>query len=130
MPYQLIKYCINAWSNKSEKPDTLTFQHSPNPKWQFQLGGTLQDTRYKESQLLFESDGTPNEMDISINEFVRVPNVYGYLNGTWLPNKSFNIDITGTYTGNMIVPRVISDTGFLELNDSGSFLDMNIKLET
>lgn len=103
---------------------------SPDPRWQFQLGGTLQDTRYKESQLLFESDGTPNEMDISINEFVRVPNVYGYLNGTWLPNKSFNIDITGTYTGNMIVPRVISDTGFLELNDSGSFLDMNIKLET
>lgn len=103
---------------------------SPNPKWRFQLGGTLQQTEYDEPQLLFESDGTPGEGDIFIDEFVRVPNFYGYLNTTWIPNNTFNVDITGTYTGNMTVPRVISDSGFLELNDSGSFFDMNLKLET
>ncbi|UJH68840.1 TonB-dependent receptor [Allomuricauda sp. SCSIO 65647] len=103
---------------------------SPNPEWRFQLGGTLQKTEWNEPQLLFESDGTPGESDIIIDEFVRVPNFYGYLNTTWIQSEKFNVDITGTYTGNMTIPRVISDTGFLELNDSGSFFDMNIKLET
>ena len=103
---------------------------SPNPAWRFQLGGTLQQTEWDEPQLLFESDGTPGESDIIIDEFVRVPDFYGYLNTTWIPSKKFNVDLTGTYTGNMTVPRVISDTGFLELNDSGSFFDLNVKLES
>ncbi len=103
---------------------------SPDPEWRFQLGGTLQQTEWDEPQLLFESDGTPGESDIIIDEFVRVPNFYGYLNTTWIPSEKFNVDVTGTYTGNMTVPRVISDTGFLELNDSGSFFDLNIKLES
>jgi outer membrane receptor for ferrienterochelin and colicins len=103
---------------------------SPNPKWQFQLGGTLQRTEYDDPQVLFESDGTPGESDVIIDEFVRVPNLYGYLNTTWLPSEAFTIDVTGTYTGNMTVPRVISDTGFLQLNEVGSFFDLNLKLES
>lgn len=103
---------------------------SPDPEWRFQLGGTLQRTQWDEPQILFESDGTPGENDIIVEDFVRVPNFYGYLNTTWIPSKKFNVDITGTYTGNMTVPRVISDTGFLQLNDSGSFVDLNLKLET
>lgn len=106
------------------------FGVSPDPKWRFQLGGTLQRTEYDEPQLLFESDGTPTENDISINEFIRVPKLYGYLNTSWIPNETFTIDITSTYTGSMTVPRVISDTGFLELNAVNSFFDLNLKLET
>ena len=106
------------------------FGVSPSPEWRFQLGGTLQNTRYDEAQLLFESDGSPGESDIAVDEFVRVPDLYGYLNTTWIPNKRFNVDLTRTYTGRMTVPRVISDTGFLELNESPSFFDLNIKLET
>ena len=98
------------------------FGISPNPEWRFQLGGTLQRTEYDEPQILFESDGTPGESDISIDEFVRVPNLYGYVNASWIPNKTFNVDVTSTYTGSMTVPRVISDTGFLELNEVDSFL--------
>ncbi|MEM9649924.1 MAG: TonB-dependent receptor [Bacteroidota bacterium] len=108
----------------------LEFGVSPDPQWRFQLGGTLQRTEWDEPQILFESDGTPGETDIIVDEFVRVPNFYGYVNATWIPSEKFNVDVTSTYTGNMTVPRVISDTGFLELNDSGSFFDMNIKLET
>ncbi|WP_425234890.1 TonB-dependent receptor [Ulvibacterium sp.] len=102
---------------------------SPDPEWRFQLGGTLQRTEWDEPQILFESDGTPGESDIIIDEFVRVPNFYGYLNTTWIPSEAFNIDVTGTYTGGMTVPRVISDTGFLELNEVNAFFDLNIKLE-
>ncbi|MEO1010502.1 MAG: TonB-dependent receptor [Bacteroidota bacterium] len=103
---------------------------SPDPEWRFQLGGTLQRTEWDEPQILFESDGTPGENDIVVDEFVRVPNLYGYLNTTWIPGKRFNVDLTGTYTGGMTVPRVISDTGFLQLNEVDAFFDMNIKLET
>jgi len=102
---------------------------SPNPEWQLQLGGTLQRAEYEESQLLFESDGTPGESDIFIDEFIRTPNVYGYLNSTWIPNESYNIDLTGTYTGSMTVPLVVSDTGFLQLNEVSPFFDLNLKLE-
>ena len=103
---------------------------SPNLNWQFQLGGTWQQSRYEEPQLLFESDGTPGETDVVIDEFVRVPNLYGYLNASWIPGEAFNVDLTGTYTGAMTVPRVISDTGFLELNEVDPFFDLNIKLES
>ena len=97
----------------------------------FQIGGTLQRSEYDEDQVLFEADGTnPNESDILISEFVRNPNFYGYLNTNWTPNESFSLSVTGTYTGKMIVPLVVSDSGFLSLNESPGFLDMNINAET
>ena len=40
------------------------------------------------------------------------------------------MDVTGTYTGEMTVPRVVSETGFLELNEVDPFFDLNIKLES
>lgn len=103
---------------------------SPDPKWQMQLGGTLQKSKYKEPQILFESDGTPGEGDIIIDEFVRNPDLYGYLNLTWLPSEKFNMDITSTYTGGMTVPHVVSDSGFMELVETDAFYDLNLKLET
>ncbi|MDF0717478.1 TonB-dependent receptor [Muricauda sp. 334s03] len=106
------------------------FGISPDPKWQMQLGGTLQKSKYKEPQTLFESDGTPGEDDIIIEEFVRNPNLYGYLNVTWLPSEKFNMDITSTYTGGMTVPHVISDSGFMDLVETDAFYDLNLKLET
>lgn len=103
---------------------------SPNPKWQFQLGGTTQVSKYKAPEVLFEADRTiPGENNVIVNNLVRTPDVYGYFNASWTPSKKFNIDLTGTYTGSMIVPLVVSDSGFLQLNESPSFFDMNLKLE-
>ncbi|WP_340066782.1 TonB-dependent receptor [Ascidiimonas aurantiaca] len=103
---------------------------SPNEKWQFQLGGTLQRSEYEETQILFESDGSfQGETDVVTDEFVRNPNFYGYFNTSWTPGKEFNVALTGTYTGSMIVPRVISESGFLDLVDADPFLDLNIKME-
>ncbi|WP_431166867.1 TonB-dependent receptor [Tenacibaculum halocynthiae] len=106
------------------------FGISPNPKWQFQLGGTLQESKYDNPQVLFETNGTQGESDIVVNEFVRNPNFYGYLNTAWIPSEKFNVDLTGTYTGGMTVPRVISDTGFLQLKEVTDFFDLNLKLES
>ena len=106
------------------------FSLSPNPKWQFQLGGTLQKTKYDEPQVIFETDGTAGESNIIINEFLRNPNFYGFLSTSWIPNKKINMDLTGTYTVSMTVPKVISNTGFLQLNEVDSFFDLNLKLES
>ncbi|NQX85494.1 MAG: TonB-dependent receptor, partial [Flavobacteriaceae bacterium] len=106
------------------------FGISPNTKWRFQLGGTLQRTKYDDPQVIFETDGTEGETDIISDEFMRMPNLYGYFNASWLPIEKFNVDVTGTYTGGMTVPLVISDTGFLALNEVNPFFDMNIKLES
>lgn len=107
------------------------FGVSPSKKWLFQLGGTFQRSEYKEDQVLFEADGTdPNESDILISEFVRNPDFYGYLNTNWTPNEKFSISATGTFTGSMIVPRVISESGFLSLNESPSFFDLNLNAES
>ncbi|WP_026775802.1 TonB-dependent receptor [Polaribacter sp. Hel_I_88] len=103
---------------------------SPSPKWQFQLGGTYQKAKYDEPQVIFETDGTVGETDIAVDEFTRTPNFYGYFNTAFIPSKKFNIDVTGTYTGSMIVPLVVSDTGFLQLNETESFFDLNLKLES
>ncbi|WP_405205681.1 TonB-dependent receptor [Aquimarina sp. LLG6339-5] len=103
---------------------------SPSKEWRFQLGGTVQKASYNESQILFETDGSiPEENNVVVNEFVRNPNTYGYLNTSWIPSEQFNIDFTGTYTGEMTVPRVVSESGFLDLVDTDSFFDMNLKLE-
>lgn len=103
---------------------------SPSKKWLFQLGGTLQRSEYDEPQVLFEADGSnPNETDVLVSEFVRNPNLYGYLNTNYTPNDRFNFSVTGTYTGEMVVPLVISDSGFLQLNESNPFFDMNINAE-
>lgn len=100
--------------------------YSPASGLAFQLGGTVQQTRYDETQLLFEpEDGGDNI--VAVDEFVRNPNLYGYFTSYYQMSDAFKIDLTGTYTGPMIVPRVVGDDGFIDLIDSDPFFDVNLK---
>ncbi|CAL68149.1 TonB-dependent receptor [Christiangramia forsetii] len=102
---------------------------SPSSDLTFQLGGTFQQSIYKEDQILYEADpASEREEDIIISEFVRNPDFYGYLNVNTSPFENFSVDLTGTYTGKMTIPKVINANGFLELRESPSFWDMNLKL--
>jgi len=102
---------------------------SPSSDLTFQLGGTYQQSIYKEDQVLYEADLlSETEEDIIISEFVRNPDFYGYLNVNTRPFEDFSVDLTGTYTGEMTIPKVINANGFLELRESPSFWDMNLKL--
>ncbi len=102
---------------------------APSARWYFQAGGTVQQSRYRNGQVLFEpEETTEGEPAIVVDEFMRTPNVYGYFATNWSATEKFQVDLTGTYTGGMIVPRVVSESGFLDLVDSNPFLDMNIKL--
>jgi len=103
---------------------------SPSSELTFQLGGTYQQSIYKEDQVLYEADpATVTEENIIITEFVRNPDFYGYLNINTSPFDGFSVDLTGTYTGKMTIPKVINSNGFLSLRESPTFWDMNLKLE-
>ncbi|GAL88861.1 TonB-dependent receptor [Jejuia pallidilutea] len=102
---------------------------SPNKDLFFQIGATFQKSIYKEDQILFEADGSVlGEQDVILEEFARAPNVYGFLNSNWQINDALKLDVTGSYTGAMIVPRVISDSGFIDIVNSQAFFDMTSKL--
>ncbi|MEO0733520.1 MAG: TonB-dependent receptor, partial [Bacteroidota bacterium] len=105
----------------------LEFGYSPTSKLAFQLGGTLQQSEYEEEQLLFESEDGGGEAVVAVDEFVRTPNLYGFFTSFYKVSDKFKLDLTGTYTGSMVVPRVVSDNGFLNLIDSEAFLDLNLK---
>ncbi|SKB52891.1 outer membrane receptor for ferrienterochelin and colicins [Salegentibacter holothuriorum] len=107
----------------------LEFTISPSESLFFQAGATIQRSIFREDQILFEADGnSPGEEDVILDEFIRSPNVYGFLNSNWSINENFNLDLTGSYTGSMIAPRVISETGFIKLVDTEDFLDMTAKI--
>ena len=101
--------------------------YSPASKIVFQLGGTVQQTRYSETQVLFDPDDG-SENIVAVDEFVRTPNLYGYFTTYYNLTETFKIDISATYTGSMIVPRVVGDNGFLNLINSNTFFDANIKV--
>jgi outer membrane receptor for ferrienterochelin and colicins len=100
---------------------------SPTSKFTFQLGGTAQQARYEETQVLFEPESGSTEQIVAVDEFVRNPNLYGYFTTFYQFTDDFTIDLTGTYTGSMIVPRVVRADGFLDLVESNPFLDLNLK---
>ncbi|MBE7641420.1 TonB-dependent receptor [Salegentibacter sp. BLCTC] len=106
----------------------MEFTISPNESLFFQAGATIQRSTFKENQVLYEADGdSAGEEDVILDEFIRSPNVYGFLNSNWSINDNFNLDLTGSYTGSMIAPRVVSETGFIKLIDTEDFLDMTAK---
>jgi outer membrane receptor for ferrienterochelin and colicins len=101
--------------------------YSPNSKFAFQLGGTAQRTRYDETQEIFAPEDNDGVNAITLDEFIRNPNLYGYFTSYYNPSKAFRIDLTGTYTGSMIVPRIVGENGSPDLLDSDPFFDANLK---
>lgn len=98
---------------------------APSNAFTFQAGGTIQRTKYKEEQVIFEGD---NPVDhITTNRFVRTPNVYGYLNTNYRPTSKFAIDLTGVYTGSMLAPHYQADETML-LKTTRDFMEMNLRL--
>ena len=103
---------------------------APNPGFTLQLGGTLQRSTYSERQTLFEPEGLPlpGEGMVTTERFLRTPNSYGYFTASYRHTPKTSVDVTGTYTGRMLVPLIVSDSGFLEIRESKQFLDINVRI--
>ncbi|WP_031426962.1 TonB-dependent receptor [Flavimarina sp. Hel_I_48] len=108
----------------------LELSISPSSKLFFRAGATFQQSVYKEAQLLFEADEIfAGEQDVLLKDFERSPNVYGFLNSNWQVSETVGLDVTGSYTGPMIVPHVINPaSGFIDLVNTEAFFDLTTKL--
>ncbi|AWW29322.1 TonB-dependent receptor [Echinicola strongylocentroti] len=102
---------------------------SPSSRLVIQAGGTLQQSTYKDPQVLFEPEiESEEEPTVTTDQFLRSPNAYGYLSTNLSLTERLGLDLTGAYTGPMMVPHVISESGFMDLVDTQQFFDANIKL--
>lgn len=97
---------------------------APSASYSFQMGGTLQRSKYNDEQVLFE--GETESETVRSEKFVRTPNAYGYLNANWRPIDPFSIDLTGIYTGSMLVPHVVDDQ--MTIKNSPTFFEGNLRL--
>lgn len=95
----------------------------PSKNLQFQFGFTFQKSEYKEAQQWSDNENlTPQK------KMFRSPDRYGYLTANYNVVKNFNISISGTYTGSMLVQHfagyVTEDTE----KKTPDFYDFNLKL--
>ncbi|MCH2198158.1 MAG: TonB-dependent receptor [Flavobacteriales bacterium] len=103
--------------------------YSPTSKFTLQIGGTAQESKYDEVQVLFEPEEGASDAQnvVAVDEFVRNPNLYGYITSFYNLTSNLRFDLSGTYTGSMIVPRVVGQDGFIDLVESDPFFDLNLK---
>ena len=95
----------------------------PSNNLLFQFGMTFEKSEYKVAQQ-WSDDSTV----IPQKKMFRTPDVYGYLTAVYQATKNFNVSLSGTYTGSMLVQHF---AGYIPKDtqvNTPSFFDLNIKL--
>ena len=87
-----------------------------------EMGATFQRSRYDEAEQ-WNDDIAPQR------KMFRTPNIYGYCNVKITPLKNFDIDITGTGTGSMLVKHYTSSGTPVDVEvNTPTFWDLNTKV--
>lgn len=87
---------------------------------QLQMGATIQRSRYDEAR---KWSGDDDDNVPATKKMMRTPDFYGYFVATVTPIKRFSINLSGKYTGHMLVPyegggeknRTVKTPTFFEL---------------
>lgn len=114
-----IKRIVNA-SGAKVYGMNFEFRAAYTTLLQFQLGATIQKSHYDEAR---KWSGTENDKVEPEKKMMRTPDVYGYFVGTVMPFKRFSTNLSGKYTGNMLIPyegggelnRTVKTSPFFEL---------------
>lgn len=83
------------------------------------LGFTAQRSRYNQPEEWSEDKFTSRMM--------RTPDYYGYFTFTSAPIKNFDFSLSGTYTGDMIVPHYAGYIAEDRMETTPHFFDLNVK---
>ena len=75
---------------------------TPSPRVQFQLGGTLQSSRYLGEGREWSEGKYEQRME-------RIPNLYGYLTAQYSPIERLSLIATGVLTGPMLVYHAVAE---------------------
>ncbi|MDH5825270.1 TonB-dependent receptor [Sphingobacterium faecium] len=102
----------------------LELNIAPSGVFTFQAGGTIQRSQFQSAQLIAEAK-TGQEAILS-KDFLRTPNVYGYLNANWKATKKFAVDVTGVYTGKMKISHIQQE--IMSLKNTVDFMELNTRL--
>ncbi|NLE64106.1 MAG: TonB-dependent receptor, partial [Bacteroidales bacterium] len=93
----------------------------PHKKIKMQFGFTYQQSRYKEAESWSESVKAQKKM-------FRSPDSYGFLTTVYSPLKGFDIALSGTYTGSMLVQHFAGYIPDDKEEKTPVFFDLNFKL--
>ena len=92
--------------------------------FQLQAGVTVQRSRYKVPEEWSSDPETPAEI-----KMFRTPNVYGYMTSMITPVKNFDVALSGTYTGSMLVQHIAGSGTDRDIAvRTRGFFDFNVKL--
>lgn len=97
---------------------------APSSQLTIQAGGTIQRAAYNNAQLIYE--GETAQQNVWTKKYVRTPNVYGYLNTNYKATKALAIDLTGVYTGKMLVPYIPENSAMV-IRDVNDFMELNLR---
>ena len=89
-----------------------------------QAGFTAQRSRYKRPEIWTEGDGAP----LTTKRMMRTPDYYGYFTLATSPFKNFDFSLSGTYTGEMLVPHYAGCIAADRLENTPDFFDLNFKV--
>ena len=85
------------------------------------LGYTLQNNEYKETEYWSEDPSVEGT-----KKMMRTPDSYGFLSISAQPIKPLNLSLTGTYTGEMLVPHYAGYIAQDKLERTPDFFDLNL----
>ena len=100
---------------------SITAKLSYQAKYTLTLGYTYQQSRYNEVE-----NWSEDESVIGTRKMLRTPDNYAYATLGIVPKKDLNIALSGTYTGQMLVPHF---AGYIEqdrLEKTPHFFDLNL----
>ena len=89
-----------------------------------QAGFTAQRSRYKQPEAWTEADGVP----LTTKRMMRTPDYYGYFTLATSPFKNFDLSLSGTYTGEMVVPHYAGCIAADRMEKTPDFFDLNFKV--
>ncbi len=84
---------------------------------------TFQKSRYEEPEKWSDDPNVAPE-----ERMFKTPDHYGYVTTIYNPTKAFEVALTGTYTGSMLVQHMVSSGTDVDIAvETPSFFDLNIK---
>lgn len=110
---------VNAASGANVQGINFECNAFPSEKWDLKIGYTIQKSQYTEAREFNET------------QFFRTPNDYGFMNLSIHPRQKQGIDISGIYTGKMLLPYygpAILNPEEGELRTSNMFFNFGMKI--
>lgn len=101
---------------------------APSEKVSFSAGWTFQRSKYKEEEVVWESED--GSQAVTTNNILRTPDSYGYFLVNAEPNHYWNLTLNGNYSGEMDLPHLINpENEYTIIEKSNPYLDLGVRVE-